>query len=61
MAYGAEASLKRAIEKIDRLSEKLGAVRLDPEASEARKLVSELLCAVAYLADGIRYLKDGVR
>jgi len=60
MAYGYQASLDHAMAKLDRVSEKLGAVMVDPKATEEQKLLSQLLGAVGYLADAIRYLKDGV-
>ncbi len=60
MAYGCQAALDHAVAKLERIGEKLGGVMVDPEASEERKLLSQLLVAVGYVADAVRYLKDGV-
>ena len=60
MAYGCQASLDHALAKLERVSEKLAGVMVDPEASEERKLLGQLLSAVGYVADAVRYLKDGV-
>ncbi len=60
MAYGCQASLDHAIAKLERISEKLVGVMVDPEASEERRMLSELLSAVGYVASAVRYLKDGV-
>jgi hypothetical protein len=60
MAYGCQASLEHALAKIERISEKLHGALVDPQASEERKLLTELLIATGYVADAVRYLKDGV-
>lgn len=60
MAYGSQASLDHAVAKIERVSEKLAGVMVDPSATEERKLLCEVLGAVASLADAVRYLKQGV-
>ncbi len=64
MAYGVRSSLEHAEAKMRRVSEII-AKRLECERaagppSEDTMVLSQLLGAVAYLHDAVRYLKDGV-
>ena len=64
MAYGCQPSLDHAVAKIERASERIDSMTKADEArgftTEERMLVHELVIAVGYLADAIRYLKAGV-
>ena len=64
MAYGCQASLEHAVSRLEDLANLLAplgkeAARTD-EATVERKMIAELSCVASYLADAIRYLKDGV-
>lgn len=64
MAYGCQASLDHAIAKIERAAERIDHMtKVDVSrgvTTDERMLVHEVVIAVGYLADAIRYLKDGV-
>lgn len=65
MAYGCQASLEHAAPRLEMVSA-LMAKRLETARSigrpttEEEALLRELVAAVSYLHDAIRYLKDGV-
>jgi hypothetical protein len=64
MAYGCGASLQHAVARLEGVSgriQRLTAADVDRGATtDEQMLVHELAIAVAYLADAVRYLKDGV-
>lgn len=65
MAYGCQASLDHAVAKLEKAGERITELTDDDKArgytTAERMLVHELAIAIGYVADAVRYLKDGVK
>jgi hypothetical protein len=64
MAYGCRASLEHAVSSLDRLCSQLAEAQKENrergDVSEEQRMIVQLAIAVGYVADSVRYLKDGV-
>jgi hypothetical protein len=64
VAYGCQASLDHAVAKLDRTCARMTEAQKENRArghiSDEQLMIGELANAIAYVADAVRYLKDGV-
>jgi hypothetical protein len=64
MAYGCQASLDHAVARLKVLAELLTEAQKENRArgdvSNEQRMIVETVGAIAYVADAVRYLKDGV-